>query len=206
MRFISLITLFALVGALFAQETPKHAVLIQGLATGQLKPENLTPEQKNQLLIDMSKQMVDLKYRLVMLERKMAGEDDPDVPTQEQIQQIQQMFENIKTDLSNLNVAAMRTKMKTLEEAVPDIVNNQVYAKVMRDATVIGRRAGELDVEQWYQGQTSYTENVATLVLFFESWCPHCQDEMPRFEKLYQQFCRRAWAWWASPSCATTTP
>jgi len=62
----------------------------------------------------------------------------------------------------------------------------------------IGPLAGEMEVvgkpaphnwfiEEWYQGQSDVELNGSqlTLLIFWESWCPHCRHEVPKFQKIH---------------------
>ena len=50
---------------------------------------------------------------------------------------------------------------------------------------MIGREAGSLDVDKWFVGNTSFDSGEATLVVFWEIWCPHCKREMPELVKMW---------------------
>ena len=36
------------------------------------------------------------------------------------------------------------------------------------------------DLEKWYQGKGEYSDSKATLLVFWEVWCPHCKKEIPK--------------------------
>lgn len=61
--------------------------------------------------------------------------------------------------------------------------------KVCEEARIIGIDAGQLDgIEQWYQGSASMDDGQATLLVFFESWCPHCRHEVPNLQETYTTY------------------
>lgn len=46
-------------------------------------------------------------------------------------------------------------------------------------------RVDGLTVDRWLQGTASLDEGRASLLVFFELWCPHCQREVPRLQALH---------------------
>lgn len=53
---------------------------------------------------------------------------------------------------------------------------------------VIGKSApADWGLEKWFQGKDQFDPSAqrATLVVFWEEWCPHCKDQMPKIQQLY---------------------
>ena len=42
-------------------------------------------------------------------------------------------------------------------------------------------------IEKWFQGkdEVDLSGRATTIVVFWEEWCPHCKDEMPKLQALY---------------------
>ena len=60
-----------------------------------------------------------------------------------------------------------------------------------RELSVVGKPAPEdWAVEEWYQGEgeVDLDGSKATLVIFWESWCPHCRSEVPKLQAIYDSF------------------
>lgn len=59
-----------------------------------------------------------------------------------------------------------------------------------REMAVVGKPAPETwGIEKWYQGELEVDlEKGTTLLIFWESWCPHCRNEVPRWQKIYDQY------------------
>jgi thiol-disulfide isomerase/thioredoxin len=51
----------------------------------------------------------------------------------------------------------------------------------------IGQPAPALEVERWFQGEAP-ADPVATLYVFFEAWCPHCQAEAPFMQEIHRLY------------------
>ena len=47
-----------------------------------------------------------------------------------------------------------------------------------------------MNIEQWFQGEgeVDISSGQATLLVFWEKWCPHCRREMPKLQATYEQF------------------
>jgi thiol-disulfide isomerase/thioredoxin len=59
-----------------------------------------------------------------------------------------------------------------------------------RELAVVGKAVpADWSIEKWYQGEanTRLDGEEPTLVLFWESWCPHCRKAVPDLEKIYQE-------------------
>jgi len=85
-------------------------------------------------------------------------------------------------------------------QKLDDVVQNHSRTRAARQArplgievAVIGKPApATLEVEKWYQGEGegkgSLKADGATLLVFWEEWCPHCRREVPRLEELYDRY------------------
>ena len=57
---------------------------------------------------------------------------------------------------------------------------------------VVGIDAGELSVEKWLQGAgTSFSGGEATLLVFWEAWCPHSKRVVPKLQSTYEAYKNR---------------
>lgn len=58
-------------------------------------------------------------------------------------------------------------------------------SKLSDELSVIGADAGELKTEKWYTGEKgNLTDGKATLLVFWEVWCPHCKREVPKLNEV----------------------
>jgi len=58
-----------------------------------------------------------------------------------------------------------------------------------RELEVVGKAApDDWKIEKWFQGESEVELDGSrpTLLVFWESWCPHCRNEMPKLQALYE--------------------
>jgi thiol-disulfide isomerase/thioredoxin len=81
-----------------------------------------------------------------------------------------------------------RTKIEELKKDFGDTRAAKAADRILEELDVIGKDAGTLQVEKWYQGDTTMANGEATLLVFWEVWCPHCKREVPKIESTYQKY------------------
>jgi thiol-disulfide isomerase/thioredoxin len=60
-----------------------------------------------------------------------------------------------------------------------------------RELEVVGKEAPtDWKIEKWYQGESEITLDGTrpTLLVFWESWCPHCRNEVPKMQEVYDRY------------------
>lgn len=63
--------------------------------------------------------------------------------------------------------------------------------KTLKELNLLGKPAPELRVEDWVQGgptPLSSLKGKVVLVNFWQTWCPHCKDELPHLAELYNKY------------------
>lgn len=75
---------------------------------------------------------------------------------------------------------------QTLRAIMADNPDRQVLAAAQRtlaELQVVGTSAGVLaaGTESWLQGEADWSQG-RHLVVFFETWCPHCRREIPQID------------------------
>lgn len=59
-------------------------------------------------------------------------------------------------------------------------------SRMLAELNVVGTSVSTLEVTEWYQGETSLADHKATLVVFWEVWCPHCKREVPKLQATFE--------------------
>lgn len=83
------------------------------------------------------------------------------------------------------------TAKAKLQEVVDKYGSSRIAAaakKQLPEVSLVGADAKPIEVEKWYQGKASLTDSKATLLVFWESWCPHCKREMPKMPALQEKW------------------
>jgi len=134
-----------------------------------------------------------LRQQVAALEKRLAESARPAAPPVDPV-----LEEKASLAVSQINqlvaagdLAGAKTK---LTEGQAQFSATQAWKSTTRlsqELAVVGRDAPPaIKVEKWYQGekQVDPSKAKATLVVFWESWCPHCQREVPKLEAIWQKY------------------
>ena len=81
-----------------------------------------------------------------------------------------------------------KAKLTELDTKYPTSRAAQAGKRLMAELSVVGKDIADLQVDEWYQGKASLADSKATLVVFWEVWCPHCKREVPKLEETYTKY------------------
>ena len=81
-----------------------------------------------------------------------------------------------------------KAKLSDLTSKYAKTRAGQAGARLLAELSVVGKDISDLKVEEWYVGKASLGEGKATLVVFWEVWCPHCKREVPKLQATYDQY------------------
>ncbi|CAM2009862.1 redoxin domain-containing protein [Acanthopleuribacter pedis] len=109
-------------------------------------------------------------------------------PEAYRLEAIRTGFKEIQALYADFKINETQRRMQQLESEQPSVLQEPIYQKLKRDMGVIHREAGNLKGVQWLQGKTELDVSPLTLVVFWESWCPHCQDSMPLIQKMFRKY------------------
>jgi thiol-disulfide isomerase/thioredoxin len=145
---------------------------------------------------ETAQKIADLEAKLEELEKKVATggpRGAPGAPAQppanseeEQaaaaiLKEANGHFEAMEYDQAKAKIAELETKYGATRAA-------RAAKRIKDELDVIGKDAGELAVEKWFQGEASLANGEATLLVFWEVWCPHCKREVPKMEATFQKY------------------
>lgn len=60
--------------------------------------------------------------------------------------------------------------------------------RLMDQLSVVGKDITDLKVQDWIQGKSSLADGKATLLVFWEVWCPHCKEEVPKLQATHDKY------------------
>ncbi len=65
------------------------------------------------------------------------------------------------------------------------------FQSLQAELAVIGKNSPtNWGIQKWFQGQDTIKLDGrgTTVVVFWETWCPHCQKEVPKLQELYDEY------------------
>lgn len=103
-----------------------------------------------------------------------------------------QLIRDASDAMRQLNYDVAKTKLAELKAKYPTTRAARSAEQLEQQLAVIGKPVSDLAVEKWYtSNQTTFNDGKATLVVFFEEWCPHCKREVPKLQELYAKWSGR---------------
>ena len=97
---------------------------------------------------------------------------------------IQALITAGKTDEAKAKLASYGTKYAVTR-------TSRGLTTLSRELAVVGKDSPQdWAVEKWYQGQEKIdlASHNTTVVVFWETWCPHCRREVPKLQQMYEGF------------------
>jgi len=89
-----------------------------------------------------------------------------------------------KLDEANQTVAAFNEKFAGTQAA-------GWTRSLTRELEVVGKPVPtDWAIEKWYQGESDVNldSGRTTVLIFWESWCPHCRNEVPKLQTLHDEY------------------
>jgi thiol-disulfide isomerase/thioredoxin len=83
--------------------------------------------------------------------------------------------------------ADLERRVSTLERELVELRERVRSKQEIAEESVVGKEAKFVFAE-WLQGQASPESSKATLLVFWEVWCPHCKREVPALQKTYTDY------------------
>jgi thiol-disulfide isomerase/thioredoxin len=82
--------------------------------------------------------------------------------------------------MKNGDYATAKTKLADLNTNFADTRAGKAASRMASEVNLVGTDAAPIEVEKWFVGKADYGSSKATLLVFWEVWCPHCKKEMPK--------------------------
>lgn len=138
----------------------------------------------------LTQRVTDLEAKVAAIEAKTAQAPAPGMPAPSNVDETaaDAVAARIAEAQKAGNADAVKAACTELQQNFRASKAFRAQSRVCEEAVVIGKDAGEMAVEKWFQGKSDMTQGKATLLIFFESWCPHCRKEVPNIEATYKKF------------------
>jgi thiol-disulfide isomerase/thioredoxin len=143
-----------------------------------------------QRLKDLDKKINDLEIsmvqRLTALERKIA--QGAKVPHPQE-NEARTEFNKIRQLINEGQLEEAKNRMSEFLKKYNDTETAKSARRLHQEVlSVIGKEAPtEWGIEKWFQGENDIdlSSGKTTLLVFWETWCPHCKREVPKLQTIY---------------------
>lgn len=139
----------------------------------------------------MEQRLTDLETQIGEMEAKLAdgAEAAPSAgPSAADEEAAGELLRKANDQVASMDYEGAKSSIEELTTKYPRSRAASSSRRMSGELAVIGRDAGELAVEDWYNGNTSFSDGKATLVVFWETWCPHCRREVPKLQETWQTY------------------
>jgi thiol-disulfide isomerase/thioredoxin len=122
--------------------------------------------------------------RISALDRKMQGAKQKhplEGEAQSEFGKIRQLIDSGQFDEA-------KSRMTTFMEKYGETETAKRARTTHQELSVIGKEApAEWGIEKWFQGEgeVDLGSDKPTLLVFWETWCPHCKREVPKLEAIH---------------------
>ncbi len=144
---------------------------------------------------EMDKKFADLEARVKVIEDKggavgAAGQKPAAPPVNDEEEQAAgELFKAASAAVESMKYDEARAKLVELKDKYPNTRAAKASKRLDSELAVVGKDVPpDLKVAKWFQGKTDFKSGKATLVIFFEEWCPHCIREVPRLEGTFAKY------------------
>ncbi len=140
----------------------------------------------------LTQRVNDLETKFAELEKKVAeapaaAAKAPNAPSAEDEAAIA-LYREASTLMRENKSEEAKAKLQEIMDKYKGSRVATAAERQMAELSVVGKDIGTLEVEEWYQGNTSLADGKATMVVFWEVWCPHCKREVPKLQATYDKF------------------
>ncbi len=133
-----------------------------------------------------------LERRVAELELRMSEIAEPpgeeDAPTEAMEQEAGELLrvageasEKGRYDEARAVLGDLKARFPTTRAAV-------AAGRLEHEVQLIGSAAPAMATERFFQGRADFTQSAVTLVVFWETWCPHCKREVPKLEPIFNRY------------------
>ena len=118
-------------------------------------------------------------------------EEEVGPPTAQAEQQAQASFTAINQMIAMGKLDDAKAK---LAADMPKFANTRVgrsFQSLSKELAVVGKDCPtDWGIEKWFQGEDAIdlASNAPTVVVFWESWFPHCRREVPKLQQMYDKY------------------
>lgn len=141
---------------------------------------------------DLEKKVDELTKRVAALEKQLQTlKASGGAPNQAQEAAAQKALGEINQLVAQGKVEEAKAKLAVFQKQYSATRTGRSAQRVASELAVVGKtRPTDWKIEKWFQGQSDIdlASNDTTVVVFWETWCPHCRREVPKLQKMYETY------------------
>ncbi len=140
----------------------------------------------------LQKKVEDLESKVATLEKKVeegaaAPAATKAAPPQNN-EEAMALFKEASEAQQKGDTETAKAKYKELTEKHAGSRAAAAAARQLAELNVVGKEVSELKTEEWFQGEVALADGKASLIIFWEVWCPHCKREVPKLQGTYDKY------------------
>ena len=144
---------------------------------------------------DADKKIADLQKRVDALEKQIqqlrASGGAAAAPNAQLEKDATAAYQKIDRMISSGQVEQAKTELATFNKKYGQTNVARSAARLTRELAVVGKDSpSDWKIDKWFQGEDKIdlSSNKATLLVFWETWCPHCRREVPKVQQVYDKY------------------
>lgn len=121
---------------------------------------------------------------------KAPGAKAPGAPVNEENEKAAaELLKAASQAAEGMNYDDAKAKLAELQTKYPETRPARAAVRLQEELSVVGKPVQALKIDHMVQGdQIDLNSGKATLVVFWEVWCPHCKSEVPKLQATYTKY------------------
>jgi thiol-disulfide isomerase/thioredoxin len=132
-----------------------------------------------------------LNERVDTLERQVESLKTGAGPSAQLEQEAGAALTSINQLVASGNIAQAKSNLQTIGTKYAATKPGRQLQTLAKELAVVGIKSPtDWGIEKWFQGQNAIDlDGKGTMVVvFWETWCPHCRKEVPKLQALYEKY------------------
>lgn len=143
---------------------------------------------------ELAGKVADLEARVAKMEEGQKGGARPGAPpaapvNEEEEKAAAELLKAASQAAEQMNYDDAKAKLADLKAKYPNSRPARAAVRLEEELAVVGKPAQALTVDHMLQGNApDVNSGKATLVVFWEVWCPHCKREVPKLQETFTKY------------------
>ncbi len=138
---------------------------------------------------ELASRVADLEEKVKTLEARPAAPGGAAPANAEEEQAAANLLKEASQAAEKMDYDGAKKKLAELNSKYGATRAARAAQRLQAELDIIGKDSAEFDVEKWFQGNVASVDGgEATLLVFWEVWCPHCKREVPKLSETYNKF------------------